>query len=194
MKRGCPGGSDGKVMCLQCRRPKFNPWVRKIPWKREWLPIPVFLPGEFHRQRSLAGYSPWGCKESDTTKWGRSSACMLSCLVWHLQLHLSGWTDMKHSDLSILIWYQQAQCQTFLFYWVGRSGEEERTSERIHRLNLDHQCWGLPPQWDSTALRQLTLIATSTDVHVPSIETGRSRFYNICTKERETSADLVPNL
>ena len=36
-------------------------------WRREWQPTPVFLPGEFHGQRSLAGYSPWGCKESDTT-------------------------------------------------------------------------------------------------------------------------------
>ena len=36
---------------------RFDPWVRKIPWRREWLPIPVFLPGEFHGQRSLAGYS-----------------------------------------------------------------------------------------------------------------------------------------
>ena len=41
---------------------------QKIPLEREWLPIPVFLPGEFHRQRSLAGYSPWGLKESDMTE------------------------------------------------------------------------------------------------------------------------------
>ena len=38
----------------------FDPWVGKIPWRREWLPTPVFLPGEFHGQRSLVGYSPWG--------------------------------------------------------------------------------------------------------------------------------------
>ena len=37
-------------------------------WRREWLPIPVFLPGESHGQRSLAGYSPWGSKESDMTE------------------------------------------------------------------------------------------------------------------------------
>ena len=42
-----------------------DPWVGKIPWRREWQPTPVFLPGEFH---GLAGYSPWGCKESDTTE------------------------------------------------------------------------------------------------------------------------------
>ena len=40
----------------------------KIPWRREWQLTPVFLPGEFHEQRCLAGYSAWGCKELDTTK------------------------------------------------------------------------------------------------------------------------------
>ena len=53
---------------LQCRRPGFNPWVRKIPRRRECQPTPVFWPGEFHRQRSLAGSSPWGCKELDMTE------------------------------------------------------------------------------------------------------------------------------
>ena len=46
----------------------FNPWVGKIPWRREWQPTPVFWPGEFHELRSLVRYSPWGCKESDTTE------------------------------------------------------------------------------------------------------------------------------
>ena len=44
------------------------PGSRKTPRRREWQPTPVFLPGEFHGQRSLAGYSPQGCKESDTTE------------------------------------------------------------------------------------------------------------------------------
>ena len=42
-------------------RPRFNPWVRKIPWRRKWLPTPVFLPGKSYGQGSLAGHSPWGC-------------------------------------------------------------------------------------------------------------------------------------
>ena len=46
----------------QCRRHGFDPWVRKIPWRREWLPTPVFLPGEFHGQRSLAGLQSMGLK------------------------------------------------------------------------------------------------------------------------------------
>ena len=51
----------------------WETWVRsrdwEDPWRREWLPTPVFLPGESHGQRSLAGYSPWGHKESDMTEW-----------------------------------------------------------------------------------------------------------------------------
>ena len=49
------------------RRLGFHPWVGKIPWRRKWQPTPVFVPGKSHRQKSLAGYSPWGRKESDTT-------------------------------------------------------------------------------------------------------------------------------
>ena len=45
----------------------FDPWVGKILSRREWQPAPVFLPGEFHGQRSLVGYSPWCHKESDMT-------------------------------------------------------------------------------------------------------------------------------
>ena len=43
----------------------LDPWVRKIPWRMAWPPTPVFLLREFHGQRSLASYSPWGCKELD---------------------------------------------------------------------------------------------------------------------------------
>jgi len=46
----------------------FDSWIGKMLWRRKWLPTPVFLPGEFHEQRSLVGYSPWYRKESDTTK------------------------------------------------------------------------------------------------------------------------------
>ena len=45
----------------------MDPWVGKICWRKEWLPTPVFWPGEFHGERSLGGYSPWGGKELDTT-------------------------------------------------------------------------------------------------------------------------------
>ena len=60
-------GSDGRVL-LQCRKPGFNAWVGKIPWRRKWQSTPVFLPGEFNGQRSLKGSSPWSHKELDTTE------------------------------------------------------------------------------------------------------------------------------
>ena len=46
----------------------FDPWVGKIPWKREWQSTPVFFPRGSHGQRSLSDHSPWGRKESDTTE------------------------------------------------------------------------------------------------------------------------------
>ena len=66
--QGFPGISDAKESACQCRRLGSDPWVRRIPWRREWQPTPVFLPGEAHGQRSLAGYSPWGRRESDMTE------------------------------------------------------------------------------------------------------------------------------
>ena len=51
------------------QKTQVQSWVGKIPWRRAWQPTPEFLPGESHGRRSLAGCSPWGCKESDRTEW-----------------------------------------------------------------------------------------------------------------------------
>ena len=55
--------SDKESAC-QCRRREVDLWIRKIHWRRKWQPTPVFLSAEFHGQRSLAGYSPWGHKRA----------------------------------------------------------------------------------------------------------------------------------
>ena len=68
---GFPAGAGGKEPACQCRRHKrhgFDSWVGKIRWSRAQQPTSVFLPGESHGQRSLAGYSPWDRKESDTSE------------------------------------------------------------------------------------------------------------------------------
>ena len=59
---GLPWWLSVKESACQCRRGSFNPWVRKIPWRRKWQPTSVFLPGKSHGQRSLAGYGLWGHK------------------------------------------------------------------------------------------------------------------------------------
>ena len=63
-----PKWHQDKESTYQCRRLGLSLWVGKIPWRRKWQPTPVSLPGKSHGQRILAGYSPQGHKESDTTE------------------------------------------------------------------------------------------------------------------------------
>ena len=63
---GFPGGSDGKEPACNAGDPGS---ILKIPWRRAWQPTPVFLPAEFHAQRNLVGYSPWGLKGQDMIEW-----------------------------------------------------------------------------------------------------------------------------
>ena len=58
-------GKESTCQCMRCNRRGFDPWFRKILWRRKWQPPPVFLPGKFHGQRSLVTYSPWDHKELD---------------------------------------------------------------------------------------------------------------------------------
>ena len=62
------GSYGNSALCSLGDQGLFDPCVMKIPWRRKWQPTPVFLPGEFHGQRSLVGYSPWGQKESGMTE------------------------------------------------------------------------------------------------------------------------------
>ena len=71
VNKGFSSDTSGKEPSFQCRRLKrcgFDPWIRKIPWRSSWQPTPVFMLGEFHGRKSLAGYSPEGHKESDVTE------------------------------------------------------------------------------------------------------------------------------
>ena len=65
---GFPSGSDSRESDYNVEDLGSIPGLGKIPWRREWQSTPVFLPGESHGQRSLVGYSPWDCKQSDMTE------------------------------------------------------------------------------------------------------------------------------
>ena len=80
---GFSGGANGKESACQCRSHGFNPWVRKITWRRKWQPTSVFLPGESHGQRSLAGCSPCGHRELATAEHSTAWA-YLTCSMWDL--------------------------------------------------------------------------------------------------------------
>ena len=60
-------GKESVCQCKRCNRNAFDPCIGKLPWSRKWQPVPVFLLGKSHGQKSLTSYSPWGHKESDTT-------------------------------------------------------------------------------------------------------------------------------
>ena len=79
-----PGGSDGKASDCNVGDPSSIPGLGRFPWRRKWHPTPVFLPGESHRQSSLAGSSPWGRKESDKIERlilsYLKTTCILKCL------------------------------------------------------------------------------------------------------------------
>ena len=74
---------SGKESICQCRRHRFHPWGRKIPWRRKRPPTPVVLPGKFHGQKSLVGYSPWVCR------------------VRHLHVSLHGHPNVRGSSVLI---------------------------------------------------------------------------------------------
>ena len=69
---------------LQCRRPRFDPWVEKVPQRRKWQPTPVLLPGKSQGWRGLVGCSPWGLKESDTTERLHFTSLHANSQLWHV--------------------------------------------------------------------------------------------------------------
>ena len=101
-------------LCLQYRRPEFDPWGRKLPWRRNWQPTLVSLPGKAHGQMIMGSQSPWGRKESDTRftfhfleasflprsyNTGRVYRLLLKCVHWQLPvLQSSNWEGLELGD------------------------------------------------------------------------------------------------
>ena len=117
-----------RVKCLQCRRPRFYPWVGKIPWRRKWQPTPVLLPGKSHGWRSLVGYNPWGHKESDTTE----------RLLFHFSLSCIGEGNGNPLQYSCLENLRDGGAQWAAFYGVtqSRTGLKRLSSSSSSFYNL----------------------------------------------------------
>ena len=121
---GFPGGSVVKNLPA-VQETGFDSWVRKIPWRRKWQPTPGFLPGESHGQRSLVGYSPWGCKESDTTEWISNKSKYhlpppsLPCFSYPIPTFLLPLIQISPFSVAPLVMLQNINCVSnlhFLFY------------------------------------------------------------------------------
>ena len=85
----CVHGKESACQCKSHRRRGFDPWVGKIPWRMEWQPSPLFLPGKSHRQRSFGGLRSIWSRESDMME--QRSMCLCICLhVCLFVLYASG--------------------------------------------------------------------------------------------------------
>ena len=135
---GLPWWLSGKESACQCGRPEFNPWVGKIPWRRKWQPALVFLPGKSHGQRSLVGYSPWSCKESDMTE------------RLHFHFHTYIWMSIYTSVILFNIYkLNQTICYivSILFYavcWENFSISTNIYVPLFLRITIVFKCWLIP--------------------------------------------------
>ena len=85
-------GKESTCQCRRCKRCLFDPLVEKIPWSRKWHPIPVFLFGNFHGQRSLVGYSPRGHKVV---------VCLVKAMVFPVVVYgCESWTNKHQVQVS----------------------------------------------------------------------------------------------
>lgn len=129
---GRPCSSDGKESASQCRRPEFSPWVAKIPWRRELQPTPVFLPGEFHGQRSLAGYSPWDREESGMAEW---LALPRHLIVRFPSMSVGPFWICCRQPVGLTHWLIQNQC-------FGSCATPTSGLAQIHEVIKEKLSWG----------------------------------------------------
>ena len=135
-----PRWLSGKEPNCQCRRCRFDPWVRKIPWRRKWQHTPVFLPGKSHGQRSLVSCSPWG--------WGVRHVLVTEKI--HTDTNSDLWISVGNGEMEA-IWRWGSSAQSYFksitlnteysIKWKsGRKGPKER--EKKKKTEIMGKLWG----------------------------------------------------
>ena len=127
---GLPSWLIGKESASQFWRHEFDPWVGKMLWRRKWQPTPVFLPEEPHGQRSLVGYSPWGCKELSTKHHQQNNNAYKVVIISPSRIVLSSHGTIKYtknSDILPLDW----------FHYLNECGNQS-----IESLDCHSNSWG----------------------------------------------------
>ena len=110
--KGLPWWLRQERICLQCRRPRFDLWVGKTPWRRKWQPTPVFLPGEFQGQSSLVGYSPWGRRVGHD--WATNTHTLDQKDHWSSEIYLSLFIVISlFSYFYLLLWDYPHRLSTY---------------------------------------------------------------------------------
>ena len=179
---GFPGGSDSKIICLQCWRPWFNPWVGKIPWRRKWQPTAVFLPGQSYEQRSVEGWQRvghdwviWGHSERTVASYRhKGNLCFLTCL------HISQ--------------PQSWSCGHKVWYSINSNGNRllSLTDFYLDIIFL-YLCWFISPQLPTTPTTNLDKVKQSLLAHLANLQLT-------CTPETRVAKNgllksmLIPNL
>ena len=120
-----------RLQCRSHRRPRFHPWVRKIPWRRKWQPTSRFLPGESHGQRSLVDYSPVGSQRV-WQDWAAKHIC--SYHRWRVQAHLN-WGFLPKSSPSLFFFFFWSHFQHWRC-WLGYDFSETQSLAEAHT-----DCW-----------------------------------------------------
>ena len=144
-------------------------WIGKIPWRREWLPTPVFWPGEF-----LGLYSPWGCKELDTTEW----------LSLSPHIHFASHGSRSHLNFQILLYKKYIMGASLVTQWQSTCLPMQET----HGFNL----------WSGTtphAMKQLIPCATTAEpvLQSPGAATTEARTPRACRGSRWREEAWAPN-
>ena len=129
------------------------PWVGRILWKRKWQSTPVFLPGESHGQRSLTGYSPWGCKESDMTErlTTTTSPLTVSFFLYYVQIQVPHLKQLNLCQLRV----QSCTLRTHDVMQIHRCSSQKRFLSHCHHLSL-------VAQWTMKVMIILTLLLMKT--------------------------------